>query len=103
MYSESLKLSVEAKVVSFHEMFTKSPASVGRIFPSALENNVFSIDCRTTLHLSERESSCFTPGITGKSSAEIHFTFVFPLSVLISSASDPLSSIDTLSSCNRPI
>jgi hypothetical protein len=98
LYSESLKLSVDAKVASDPVMFTNKPASVGRIFPSALEKRVFSIDLRTISPLSERESSSLTPGITGKSSAGIPFIFVFPLSVLISRASPPLSSILTLSS-----
>jgi len=67
LYSESLKLSVDAKVASLPLMFTKSPASVGLMFHSALEKSVFSIDLLTTSPLSERESSSFIDGITGNS------------------------------------
>jgi hypothetical protein len=54
LYSDNLKLSVEAKTVSFQEIFTNNHARVGLIFHSADEKRVFSIDFLTTLHFKNR-------------------------------------------------
>ena len=97
-YSESLKLSVDAKIALSQVIFTEIPASVGRIFPSAEEKRVLSIDFFTTEPLSKREVSSLIEGIRGKSFAGNHLIFNFPLEVLIIILSFPHSSMSTLSS-----
>jgi hypothetical protein len=69
LYSVSRKLSVEANTAVFPESFTSIPARVGRIFPSAVEKSVFSMDCRTTFPESVRLMSSFMLGMSGKSDA----------------------------------
>jgi hypothetical protein len=79
LYSVRRKLSVDANTAVFHESFTRIPARVGRIFPSAVEKRVFSIDCRTTFPESVRLMSSLILGMSGKSDAWIHLIFIFPL------------------------
>jgi hypothetical protein len=80
LYSESLKLSVEANLAIFKSILTKIQAKVGLIFPSAEEKRVFSIAFFNILHFKIRLFSSLTPGITGKSPALTHFIFISPLS-----------------------
>ena len=98
MNSESLKLSVEANIASFHLILTASPARVGLIFPSAEEKRVLSIDFFTISHFSVRLVSSLMLGIRGNSLASSHLIFRFELTVVILMLSFLMSSISTSSS-----
>ncbi|MDR0772070.1 MAG: hypothetical protein LBF15_03325 [Candidatus Peribacteria bacterium] len=81
MYSVSLKLSVEAKITSFHLMFTYNQAKVGLMFPSALENRVLLIDFLITSHKTFKLTSSLIVGIIGNSLASSPFMINFQLHV----------------------
>jgi hypothetical protein len=80
LYSESLKLSVEANFAIFHSILTKIQAKVGLIFHSAEEKRVFSIAFFITFHFKNKLFSSFILGIKGKSQASTHFIFTSQLS-----------------------
>jgi hypothetical protein len=103
LYSESLKLSVDAKVASFHLILTASQARVGLIFHSADEKRVLSIDFFTISHLRVRLVSSFMVGIRGNSLASNHLIFKFELTVVIFILSFFMSSISTSSSFTSAI
>jgi hypothetical protein len=63
--------------------FTYSPARVGLILPSALENIVFSIDSFKIFHFTLILISSLIVGISGNSVASIHFILVFQFCVFI--------------------
>gem|GEM_PF-857813 len=81
LYSDNLKLSVDAKITSFHFIFTYKPARVGLIFHSADENRVLSIEFFIIFHDRFRLISSLIFGIRGNSEASIHFIFNFQLQV----------------------
>jgi hypothetical protein len=79
LYSDNLKLSVDAKVAEFQSILTRIQAKVGLIFHSADEKRVLSIDFLTIFHFNFKLISSLIHGITGNSEASIHFIFVFQL------------------------
>jgi len=98
LYSDNLKLSVVANIVSFHSIFIKIQAKVGLIFHSAEEKRVFSIDFFIILHFKVKLVSSFIFGINGNSEELNHLIFIFQLSVLIFTLSSELDSISIKSS-----
>jgi hypothetical protein len=103
LYSDNLKLSVEANITSFHLIFTASHARVGLMFHSAAENKVLSIDFLITDHFILRLTSSLIFGIKGNSLASIHFIFKFELDVVIFKLSFFNKAILTSSSFMREI
>jgi len=81
LYSDNLKLSVEANITALFLIFTYNQARVGLIFHSALEKRVLSIAFLIIFQETLKLTSSLTEGIRGNSSLFIHFIFNFPLHV----------------------
>jgi hypothetical protein len=77
LYSDNLKLSVEAKTTFSHLIFTYNPARFGLIFHSAEENNVLSTACLIIFPGRVNQISSFILGINGKSFASTHLILIF--------------------------
>jgi len=103
LYSDNLKLSVEAKVTFLSSILTRIQARVGLMFHSADENKVFSIDFLITLHSKVKDKSSLIFGIKGKSEAIVPLIFIFHSGVLICILSSLNNSISKLSSVIREI
>jgi len=98
LYSDNLKLSVEANITSFDFMLTYNQARVGLIFHSAEENKVLSIEFLITFQEIFKLISSLIFGIRGNSEASIHLIFIFQLEVPILILSSFNNSIFTSSS-----
>lgn len=80
--SESLKLSVEAKISSSLALLIYIPASIGRTLPSAVEKSVFSIAVFSSRALSEIDCPVVILGMLGNFSGLVHLNLVSLLFVL---------------------
>jgi len=98
LYSDNLKLSVEAKITSLSFIFIYIPANVGLIFHSADEKRVLSIEFLIILPEIFKLTSSLILGISGNSEASNHLIFIFQLEVAIFTLSSFNSSIETSSS-----
>jgi hypothetical protein len=76
LYSDNLKLSVDANVISFHFIVTANQASSGLMLHSADENNVLFIDFFNISHFIVKFLSSFIVGINGNSFASNHLMFI---------------------------
>jgi hypothetical protein len=103
LYSDNLKLSVEAKITSFHFIFTCNQAKVGLIFHSAEEKRVLSIDFFIIFPEIFKLISSLIFGIKGNSEDSIHFIFNFQLEVDIFNIELFNNSISISSSCTKDI
>jgi hypothetical protein len=83
LYSDSLKLSVDANIISFHFIFIYNQAKVGLIFHSAEEKRVLSLDLLIIFPEIFKLISSLILGIRGNSQASIHLILIFQLEVLI--------------------
>jgi len=101
LYSDNLKLSVDAKITALFFIFTYNQARVGLIFHSALENKVLSIAFFIIFQEIFKLTSSLIEGIKGNSDASNHFIFSFQLEVLIFKLLSLNNSIFTVSSVTK--
>jgi len=81
LYSDNLKLSVDANITALFFIFTYNQARVGLIFHSALEKRVLSMAFLIIFQEILKLTSSLIEGIRGNSLLSIHFIFSFPLQV----------------------